>query len=87
MQPATRLNCERGCRKHEYRELIHPDIMMARHIAHWTGCGSPGGPAAQRLLIEVYAQRIVNTDANGQEILASLEVMTQAQRLQLTAER
>ena len=60
---------------------------MARHIAHWTGCGSPGGPFAQRLLIGGCAQRIVNTDSNRQEILASLEAMTQAQRLQLTVER
>ena len=48
---------------------------MARHIAHWTGCGSLGGPFAQRLLIDGYAQRIVNTDSNRQEILASLEAM------------
>ena len=59
---------------------------MASHIADWAWFGHPGDPHAQRLLIDVYAHRIVNTDSNTQEILAWLEAMTQARRLQLAAE-
>ena len=42
---------------------------------------------AQRLLIDVYAHRIVNIESNTQEILAWLEAMIQARRLQLTSGR
>lgn len=68
------------------RELIETDIVMASHIADWAWFGNPGDPVAQRLLIDVYAHRIVNTESNTQEILAWLEAMTQARRLQLAAE-
>ena len=67
------------------RALIETDIVMASHIADWAWFGDPGDPVAQRLLIDVYAHRIVNTESNTQEILAWLEAMTQARRLQLTA--
>ena len=59
---------------------------MASHIADWAWFGNPDNPLAQRLLIDVCAHRIVNTDSNTQEILAWLEAMTQARRLQLAAE-
>ena len=62
------------------------DIVMASHIADWAWFGNPGGPVAQRLLIDVYAHRIVNTESNTQEILAWLEAMTQARRLQLASD-
>ena len=65
------------------RELVETDIVMASHIADWAWFGNPGDPVAQRLLIDVYAHRIVNTESNTQEILAWLEAMTQARRLQL----
>lgn len=68
------------------RELIETDIVMASHMADWAWFGNPGDPVAQRLLIDVYAHRIVNTESNTQEILAWLEAMTQARRLQLVAE-
>ena len=67
------------------RALMDEDIVMASHIADWAWFGDPGDPVAQRLLIDVYAHRIVNTESNTQEILAWLEAMTQARRLQLTA--
>jgi alkyl sulfatase BDS1-like metallo-beta-lactamase superfamily hydrolase len=67
------------------RALMDQDIVMASHIADWAWFGNPGDPVAQRLLIDVYAHRILNTEANTQEILAWLEAMTQARRLQLTA--
>ena len=60
--------------------------MMASHIADLAWFGHPDDPLAQRLLIDVYAHRIVNTDSNTQEILAWLEAMTQARRLHLAAE-
>ena len=50
--------------------------MMASHIADWAWFGHPDNPLAQRLLIDVYAHRIVNTDSNTQGILAWLEAMT-----------
>jgi alkyl sulfatase BDS1-like metallo-beta-lactamase superfamily hydrolase len=68
------------------RSLLKTDIVMASHIADWAWFGSPGDPLAQKLLIDVYAHRIVNTESNTQEILAWLEAMTQARRLQLAAE-
>jgi glyoxylase-like metal-dependent hydrolase (beta-lactamase superfamily II) len=68
------------------RALLETDVVMASHIADWAWFGHPGDPLAQRLLIDVYAHRIVNTDSNTQEILAWLEAMTQARRLQLAAE-
>ena len=61
------------------------DIVMASHIADWAWYGNPGDPVAQRLLIDVYAHRIVSTESNTQEILAWLEAMTKARRLQLSA--
>ena len=45
---------------------------MASYIADWAWFGHPDNPLAQWLLIDVYAHRIVNTDSNTQEILASL---------------
>ena len=65
-------------------ELIETDIVMASHMADWAWYGDPGNAVAQRLLIDVYAHRIVNTEANTQEILAWLEAMTKARRLQLS---
>ena len=67
------------------RALMDEDIVMASHIADWAWFGDPGDPVTQRLLIDVYAHRIVNTESNTQEILAWLDAMTQARRLQLTA--
>lgn len=67
------------------RALMDEDIVMASHIADWAWYGSPGDPVAQRLLIDVYAHRIVNIESNTQEILAWLEAMTKARRLQLEA--
>ena len=67
------------------RALMDEDIVMARHIADWAWFGNPGDPVAQRLLIDIYAHRIVNTESNTQEILAWLEAMTQVRRLQLAA--
>ncbi len=67
------------------RALMDEDIVMASHIADWAWFGHPGDPVAQRLLIDVYAHRIVNTESNTQEILAWLEAMTQARRLQLAS--
>ena len=67
------------------RALMETDIIMASHMADWAWYGSPGDPVAQRLLIDVYAHRIINTEANTQEILAWLEAMTAARRLQLIA--
>jgi hypothetical protein len=64
---------------------METDIIMASHIADWAWYGSPGDPVAQRLLIDVYAHRIIHTEANTQEILAWLEAMTAARRLQLIA--
>ena len=68
------------------RSLLDTDIIMASHLADWAWFGEPGNPAAQQLIIDVYAHRIINTPSNTQEILAYLESMTQARRLQLTAQ-
>ncbi len=68
------------------RALLETDIVMASHIADWAWFGQPDDPIAQRLLIDVYAHRIVKTESNTQEILAWLEAMTQARQLQLAAE-
>jgi len=68
------------------RALLETDIVMASHIADWAWFGQPDNPIAQRLLIDVYAHRIVKTESNTQEILAWLEAMTQARQLQLAAE-
>ena len=65
------------------RELSETDIVMASHVADWAWFGNPEDPVAQRLLIDVYAHRVVNTESNTQEVLAWLEAMTQARRLQL----
>ncbi len=55
--------------------------------ADWAWFGNPGDPMAQRLLIDVYAHRIVNTESNTQKILAWLEAMIQARCLQLASGR
>ncbi len=62
---------------HLARALLETDIVMTSHIEDWAWFGHTGDPLAQRLLIDVYAHCIVNTDSNTQEILAWLEAMTQ----------
>ncbi len=65
------------------RALLDTDIVMASHLADWAWFAQPGDPMAQKLLIDVYAHRIMNTEATTQEILAYVETMTRARRLQL----
>ncbi|MAZ87125.1 MAG: MBL fold metallo-hydrolase [Cellvibrionaceae bacterium] len=67
------------------REVAKTDIVMASHLTDWAWYGHPQNPAVQALVIEVYKQRIEDERSNTMEMLAYLELMTEARQRQLDA--
>ncbi len=67
------------------REMATTDIVMASHLADWAWYGHPENPAVQALVIEVYKQRIEDPESNTMEMLAYLELMTEARQRQLAS--
>jgi len=61
------------------RELASSDPVMACHLADWAWFGSDADPTVGRAVIELYTNRITNTQANTQEALMYLDHMTDVQ--------
>ena len=67
------------------RQLISTDIKMASHLADWAWYANPDDPIAQQLVIDVYRNRVMDSDTNTMEMLNYIKVMTQARDKQLQA--
>ena len=67
-------------------ELMETDIVMASHITDWAWYAAPDDPEVQSLVIDNYRARILDPEANTQEMLAYLEVMAAARARQLMAQ-
>lgn len=67
------------------RALMSSDIVMASHITDWAWYAFPDDAEVQQLVIDNYHARIISPDANTQEILAYLDIMTAARARQLNA--
>jgi len=57
------------------RTMIKKDIKMASHIADWAFFAYPENEEVQKLIIEVYSQRIIAPESTTQEMLAYLDHM------------
>jgi alkyl sulfatase BDS1-like metallo-beta-lactamase superfamily hydrolase len=69
------------------RQLINTDIKMASHLADWAWYANPDDPIAQQLVIDVYRNRVMDSDTNTMEMLNYIKVMTQARDKQLQASK
>jgi len=69
------------------REAIETDLRLASHLADWAFLADPQNPEAQQLVIDVYEQRILDEEANTQEMLIYLDAMAAARQAQLGAPR
>ena len=67
-------------------ELMETDIVMASHVTDWAWYAAPDDPEVQSLVIDNYRARILDPEANTQEMLAYLEVMAAARARQLMAQ-
>lgn len=67
------------------RTLMVTDIVMASHLTDWAWYGHADNPKVQALVIDVYKARIEDERSNTMEILAYLELMTEARQKQLDA--
>ena len=65
---------------------METDIVMASHITDWAWYAAPDDPEVQSLVIDNYRTRILDPEANTQEMLAYLEVMAAARARQLMAQ-
>ncbi|WP_062266605.1 MBL fold metallo-hydrolase [Endozoicomonas arenosclerae] len=66
--------------------LINTDIVLASHLADWAWMADPDNANVQKLVIDVYRERINDLRSNTQEILAYLDQMTLARSKQLQRE-
>ncbi len=69
------------------RELAESDLRLACHLADWAFLADPTDPLAQALVLEIYKQRILDSESNTMEMLAYLDAMTAARRAQLDRDR
>lgn len=76
-----------GALEQRARALLATDIVMASHLTDWAWYAQPDNPLVQQLVIDIYRERILHEDSNTMEILAYLEVMTQARDRQLQVSR
>jgi alkyl sulfatase BDS1-like metallo-beta-lactamase superfamily hydrolase len=60
---------------HSSRTMIKKDIKIASHIADWAFFADPDNEEVQKLVIEVYSQRIMAPESTTQEMLAYLDHM------------
>jgi alkyl sulfatase BDS1-like metallo-beta-lactamase superfamily hydrolase len=65
------------------REAMEADLRLASHLADWAFLADPRSPEAQQLVIDVYERRILDEEANTQEMLIYLDAMTAARQAQL----
>jgi alkyl sulfatase BDS1-like metallo-beta-lactamase superfamily hydrolase len=69
------------------REAMETDLRLASHLADWAFLADPRSPEAQQLVIDVYERRILDEEANTQEMLIYLDAMAAARQAQLGAAR
>jgi len=67
------------------RAALETDLRLASHLADWAFLADPHHPAAQRLVLDVYAQRILDPDSNTMEMLVYLDAMAAARQAQLSS--
>lgn len=67
------------------RQLIGTDIRMASHLTDWAWYADPNDPIAQQLVIDVYRNRVMDSETNTMEMLNYIKVMTEARDRQLQA--
>jgi len=65
------------------REAIETDLRLASHLTDWAFLADPRSPEAQQLVIDVYERRILDEEANTQEMLIYLDAMAAARQAQL----
>ncbi len=65
------------------RELIGSDLELASHLADWAFFANPDDATAQQLVLDVYKARILDEEANVQEILAYIDMLALARERQL----
>jgi alkyl sulfatase BDS1-like metallo-beta-lactamase superfamily hydrolase len=64
-------------------ELRSSDVKLASHLVDWAWDAGRDDPLVQQAVIDVYLARIQHEDSNVQEILAYLDIMTEARQAQL----
>jgi alkyl sulfatase BDS1-like metallo-beta-lactamase superfamily hydrolase len=64
-------------------DLRSSDVKLASHLVDWAWDAGRGDPLVQQAVIDVYLARIQHEDSNVQEILAYLDIMTEARQAQL----
>lgn len=67
------------------RQVLTTDVILASHMADWAWQADPENSTVQKLVIDVYRERVKDPRSNTQEILTYIDQMALARQKQLSS--